>query len=337
VRDAAVSRSGKTMRRARSSLRTTMLRAAAAAAAFVSSACADDVPTLVSGGESASGSSTASSSGSSSTSTASSLSTGPADDTTGTTGTTGTASTGEPEVIFLPEPDLGSLSYECDIFTQDCPSDQKCMPWANDGGGSWNAWGCKPLVDDPVGIDEVCHVQGSGTSGIDDCEIGAMCWYLDPDTDQGVCTPLCVNTEQDPLCDDPQRQCRTASDSIVWLCLPSCNPIAQGCPRGQACYPIAAYWECAGDASGGGGAYGEPCEFTNVCDPGLVCLDVSYVPPGLPCEGAGHCCTEVCDVDDPLGDLQCAGAAEGQTCQPWYEEGEAPPEYEDVGVCAMPQ
>jgi hypothetical protein len=118
----------------------------------------------------------------------------------------------------------------------------------------------------------------------------------------------------------------------------SCNPIAQDCPRGQACYPIVDdWWSCVPDASGGGGAYGEPCDFTNECDPGLICVDVSYVPPGLPCEGAGGCCTEVCDIDDPLGDLQCAGAAEGQTCQPWFEDGEAPPEHEDVGACAMPQ
>jgi hypothetical protein len=325
------------MRRTRSCLRTTMLHAAAAAAAFVSSACADDVPTLVSGGESASGSSTASSpNGSSSTSTASSTSTGPADD---TTGTTGTASTGEPEVIFLPEPDLGSLSFECDIFAQDCPPDQKCMPWANDGGGAWNAWGCKPLADDPVGIDEVCHVQGSGTTGVDDCEIGAMCWDVDPKTNQGFCIPLCVNTAQDPLCDDPQRQCHVHGDSILQLCEPVCDPIAQDCPAGQACYSLGGpdYWRCALDASGDGGAYGDSCEFINVCDPGLICVDSSTMPPGLPCEGASGCCTEICDLDDPLGDQQCMGAAEGQICQPWYEEGEAPLGSEEIGVCALPR
>jgi hypothetical protein len=301
---------------------------------IIGAGCSGD-RVLVPGAESSTGepsTGTTTSSGSSSTSLASGTSTGPADD------TTGTASTGEPEVIFLPGPDFSRPSFECDIFAQDCPADQKCMPWANDGFGAWNAWGCKPLADDPVGIDEVCHVQGSGTSGIDDCERGAMCWNIAPDTDQGYCIPLCVNTREDPLCDDPQRTCQIASDAFVWVCSPICNPIAQGCPRGQACYPIFSYdWHCAPDASGGGGAYGWPCEFPNVCDPGLVCLDVSYVPPGLPCEGAGNCCTEVCDLADPLGDLQCAGAAEGQTCQPWYEEGEAPPEYEAVGVCAMPQ
>lgn len=142
-----------------------------------------------------------------------------------------------------------------------------------------------------------------------------------------------------PLCDDPQRQCRVSAGFGLWLCLPSCSPIAQDCLRGQACYPIGNAWDCAPDASGDGGAYGEPCEFINVCDPGLICVDVSYVPPGLPCELESACCTEVCDLADPLGDLQCAGAAEGQVCQPWYEgyeEAEAPPGYENLGVCTLP-
>ena len=45
----------------------------------------------------------------------------------------------------------------------------------------------------------------------------------------------------------------------------------------------------------------------------------------------------VCSLGDPLGDDQCEGAAGGQTCQPWYEEGAAPPGYELVGACALPQ
>ena len=54
------------------------------------------------------------------------------------------------------------------------------------------------------------------------------------------------------------------------------------------------------------------------------------------CEGAGGCCTEVCDITDPAGDQQCAGVAGGQTCQSWYEEGHAPAGFEHVGACALP-
>ena len=41
-----------------------------------------------------------------------------------------------------------------------------------------------------------------------------------------------------------------------------------------------------------------------------------------------------CTTADPAGDAQCTGV--GQTCQAWYEEGNAPPGYEDVGACALP-
>ncbi len=295
---------------------------------------------VVPGAESSSGEpsgGTTTTNDSSSTSLASSTSTGSVDDGTGTG--TGAASTGEPEVIFLPELDLGSLSFECDIFAQDCPPDEKCIPWESHNGGSWNAWGCKPLADDPVGIDEVCHVEGSYYSGIDDCERGAMCWDVDPKTNQGTCIPLCTGSEDTPVCDDPERRCQVASDSILWLCGPVCDPLEQDCPAGQACYPYytGSDWFCAPDASGDSGSYGDGCEYINVCNPGLVCLDESTVPPGQPCEGSGGCCTEVCDLADSLGDMQCAGAAEGQTCQPWFEEGEAPPGYEEVGVCVLPR
>ena len=81
---------------------------------------------------------------------------------------------------------------------------------------------------------------------------------------------------------------------------------------------------------------GPAFEFINVCDPGLVCLISSTVPPGQACEGAGGCCTEVCDITDPAGDLQCTGAAGGQQCLRWYQEGMAPAGLENVGACAVP-
>lgn len=291
---------------------------------------------LIPGAESSSGepststtTSTTTSGGSSSTSLAGSSSTGLADD------TTGTASTDEPEVIFLPELDVGGQgSFECDLFAQDCPPDQKCMPWAPDGGSTWHGWGCKPLADDPVGIDEVCHVQGSYTAGIDDCELGAMCWDVDPKTNQGTCISFCVNSEQDPICEDPERQCQTGSDNTLWLCVPVCDPIAQDCPVDQACYFFSSLWQCAPDASGDAGAYGDGCDVINLCDPGLVCLEASAVAG---CEGTSGCCTDICDITDPLGDMQCAGVRDGAICQPWYEDGTAPPGSEHVGVCVLPQ
>lgn len=250
---------------------------------------------------------------------------------------TSSSSSGEFEtgVIFLIEPDV-PLALECDPFAQDCPVGEKCNAWSNNGG-SWNATACFPLDPAPVGVGETCLVQGSGTSGIDNCELGAMCWDVDLRTNEGTCVDICLGTFEAYYCENPNEYCAQGGDGLITLCLPLCDPIEQDCPEGEACVGIQNAWTCAPDNSGDMGAYGDSCEFINACDPGLVCLDSSTVPPGLPCEGSAGCCTEVCDLTHALGDQQCAGAAEGQTCQPWYENGEAPTVLEHVGACALPQ
>jgi hypothetical protein len=256
------------------------------------------------------------------TSSTSASTTRPADDTRGATGVTSVD----------PRGDLEQGPIECSIFTQDCPAGDKCMPWADDGGSTWNATRCSPIADDPAAPGETCHVE---RSGVDDCELGAMCWDVDPKTNEGTCVSLCVGSERDPLCEDPDEICTVSGDGVLAVCLPTCDPLLQDCPEGQGCYPIGPGWSCAPNAPEVGD-YGCPCEFINVCNPGLVCLDAAAVPSGLPCEGATGCCTELCDLSDPTGDEQCAGVLGGQVCQPWYEQGAALPGDEDVGVCAVP-
>lgn len=75
--------------------------------------------------------------------------------------------------LFLSEPDGGGTGFECDVFAQDCPPGEKCVPWANDGGGVWNATRCSPVDDDPAAPGEPCTVEGGPTSGIDDCDAQA--------------------------------------------------------------------------------------------------------------------------------------------------------------------
>lgn len=116
---------------------------------------------------------------------------------------------------------------------------------------------------------------------------------------------------------------------------PSCHPLQQDCPEGEACYPIDGVWQCAPDASGDTGAYGDPCDADDACDPGLACLNPNALPPGLPCEAAAGCCTVLCDFSDPAASLTCPSAKAGQLCLPWYPEGEAPRGYEDVGACSL--
>ncbi len=236
-------------------------------------------------------------------------------------------------VGFIEDPDGGGVSFECDIFAQDCPEGEKCMPWAADGGGAWNATRCSPIAENPGQAGDECTVEGSGTSGVDDCDIGTMCWDVDPETNSGTCVDMCTGDESNPVCEDPDTFCTIANDGAIVLCLPACDPILQDCPDGQACYPINDGFACAPDASGEMGVYGDPCEFINVCDPGLFCVNPEVVPG---CAGAIGCCSEACDLSDPGGSAQCSGEAGGQECVAWYEEGNEPPGYEDVGVCAIP-
>jgi hypothetical protein len=84
---------------------------------------------------------------------------------------------------------------------------------------------------------------------------------------------------------------------------------------------------CVLDASGEQGQYGDPCEYLNECDPGLICINPEYVPGCM----ANGCCTPWCDLTDP----SCPGAT--QQCLPWFEQGVAPPGYDTVGICGVPQ
>jgi hypothetical protein len=235
----------------------------------------------------------------------------------------------EPEDGFVIEPMFpqGGINIECDIFLQDCPDGDKCMPWANDGGGSWNATRCSPLDPAPVDIGGDCTVEGSGVSGIDNCVLGSMCWDVDPMTNMGYCLELCSCTPVNPVCNTPNTTCAIVNNGVLPLCLGVCNPLdVDACADGEVCVASGDYFLCAPDASGDLGAAGDPCEFINVCDPGLFCAQADSVPG---CAGSFGCCSSLCTVGD---DGNCEV---GQECVPLYEEGSAPDEcLGSVGGCA---
>ncbi|MCH9687533.1 MAG: ribulose phosphate epimerase, partial [Deltaproteobacteria bacterium] len=226
-------------------------------------------------------------------------------------------------------PDGGGASLECDLYQQDCPRGEKCMPWAEDGGDEWNATRCSPIADNPSDFDEPCMVEGSATSGIDNCVEGAMCFEVDAKTNEGTCQELCGGTEARPSCGDPADVCLAANDGLLPLCLPSCNPLMQDCGEGEGCFAADDEFLCiytvAPDA-----AHGDPCGFINDCAPGQVCLDDALFSN---CAGLA-CCSEVCSVADPNADAACATLDPVQACLPWYET--PPAGLEDVGVCAQP-
>ena len=221
-----------------------------------------------------------------------------------------------------PPPDGGNDDFGCDLFEQDCPEGEKCMPWANDGGPVWNATRCSPVLDDPAGIGEPCLVEGSFVSGLDDCGLQSMCFGVDPDTNIGQCVPLCTGDWSEPLC-DPGQVCTPVGDLPIPLCAESCNPLAFDCTDGNLCTPAGDTFGCLPPSSSAG--QGDPCEVVTACDPGHACIDDSLLPE---CEGSS-CCSSLCDLSAPT-------CPDGLTCVEWYRDGEAPEGFEDLGACIVP-
>ncbi len=229
-------------------------------------------------------------------------------------------------------------SQECDVWTQDCGCGDKCMPWSDYEGASWNAVRCTPVAAEPKLPGEPCTVEDSPMSGVDDCVAGAMCWRVDPETLEGVCVAFCGGYETEPECAEPGTTCVVANSGVLILCLPTCDPLLAACPAGDVCVP-----NPSGDdfvcVLGWPSEYqvpaGEPCVCINGCRPGLACVDDEAVPG---CAGNQACCAPFCDLTDPTADVACseAFAAPGAVCVPYYAEGAAPAGFEDVGLCLLP-
>ncbi len=233
--------------------------------------------------------------------------------------------------FVIPQDGLPTGIFECDLWLQDCPSGEKCMPYAG-SGGTWDATRCSEIADTPDQAGDTCTVEGNGASGIDSCDVGAMCWDVDPETNEGVCVGMCTGNSESPICEDPTTTCSITNGGALILCLPECLPLLQDCPDDQACYPVGGTFACAPDVSGEMGIYGDPCEFINVCDPGLACLDPAAVGEAS-CAGAGGCCGAYCDL---TSGEDCPGAGVGQECTSPFAEGAVPPGYEDTGWCVIP-
>jgi len=261
----------------------------------------------------------------------------PADD-TGTTSTSGTtspaddANTDTTGTVFVVA-DM-STGGTCDVFAQDCPPGEKCMPWADDGGNSWNSTTCSPVMRNPGQRGDECTVEGSGVSGVDDCDLGLMCYNVQSKTNTGICFELCGGSPDAPTCNE--GLCAVYNDGNLPLCLDDCDPLLQDCGGGQLCLasPSANGFVCILDALPASmGDYGAPCTFVNDCDPGYFCA-VPDVVAG--CANGSGCCAEFCDLSQPDPSSQCTGQPQGEECQPWYGMEPPPPGYEDVGFCGIP-
>jgi hypothetical protein len=290
--------------------------------ALLVSACAP----VSSGGDGQGGTST-STSGASLSGSATSATDGSAGDSAPTTAAltaSGTSSSTGISCEFLCE-DIPA--DPCDSWAQDCPEGQKCTPVITDGN-AWNTVACVDVIgsDEPG---ELCTMKDVA-SGVDSCVKGAMCW--DVDEQGGYCVALCMGTPEAPVCETKTGPCLISGSGVLNLCLPSCDPLVQDCPRAdEVCYANGFDFSCAEDASGDEGQANDVCEYLNLCDPGLWCGDPALVGAGCP-DGSFGCCTPFCEY--PGG----ACPNPDQQCVQWFDAMDLPANapWLGIGYCGVP-
>ncbi|WP_146157374.1 ribulose phosphate epimerase [Enhygromyxa salina] len=242
------------------------------------------------------------------------------DDTTSDDTTSDESSDGS--LTFVAVSEVGGC--ECDPFAQDCPEGEKCVAYAS-LGASWDANLCVPVTGGQS-VGEPCSYAGP-VEATDDCDATSACWDLEEIDGAwiGVCHSFCDGTPDDPACAQGS-ECLIANEGSINLCVFSCDPLEQACGDGLGCY-----WNGVGFACEPSDTHillGQPCQYVNDCDAGLICLGVANLPT---CEG-DNCCTSYCDL--LLGDGQCEDVP-GTSCVPFYEEGEAPIGGDSLGVCIV--
>lgn len=248
-----------------------------------------------------------------------------------TTSGAGTAGETADPTGFIVTPDGGGGGVECDNWAQDCPADQKCMPWADNGGTAWNATKCVPIDRSKGQPGDECTTMGGAVSGFDTCDLGVMCWDVKPDTMIGTCVEMCGGSQDAPECTG-ETSCFVSNDGVLNLCLPRCDPLTQDCANDNLCIPNPNnqdQFACVLDASGDNGKAFDACEFVNACDKGFLCAVPANATECDP--QAIGCCLPFCDTEEMV---MCPGAM--QECIAWYEEGAAPPGLESVGFCGIP-
>jgi len=244
-----------------------------------------------------------------------------------------TTASSESDAGFVTMPDVGTLP-QCSLYADDCPPDQKCAPYATDGGVSSNSTRCVPLADPPAALEAPCTTQQWSASGLDDCDRGLYCVLYDFEALLGRCVALCIEDPDAPdlVCDDPDARCIGNPDIMPRLCSAGCNPLGDDCPGDQNCYRVGTSFSCLADVSGPGGQAGDACQFSNQCDAGMRCVPPSEL---FDCDAPAGCCSPFCDTRDPAASSMCPGAPD-LACVPLFEPGDGPPLYDWVGSCAVP-
>ena len=240
---------------------------------------------------------------------------GDGDETASTTMTTG----------FVPEID-GLVTNTCDPAEQDCPEGDKCTGYVvQQGYCCVDANKCVPVIGNQQLGDPCVRTEDN-----DDCDEGLFCMTVTSgSTGDGVCLAFCNVGEQDCAEDGlPDANCIAFNDGALPICQDSCDPLLQDCDGELGCYGVGNQgFVCSVPGFEDGlGNDGDMCFTIQSCKPGLGCTAAEVLSD---C-GATRCCSPYCDLSAP------DPCTEPEQCVPYYEEGTAPPNYENVGLCAVP-
>lgn len=256
--------------------------------------------------------------------------------TEGTTTVTPTSTSEPTPTTSMPKEDVGGIGGQCNLFLQDCPEEQKCMAYNNDGGLFPDGARCAPVDPNAVGPGETCTLKGTKFGdGIDNCEKGSLCLDIE-NTGQATCVAYCTGSMDAPVCPQSDDRCSFLFEPTVPVCFSKCDPLLQDCAPGETCVPNEAalgapHFVCMPRVYPLiPGKYGDVCYALSGCDPGNLCIFAENLPM---CE-LTYCCSVWCDLTavDPCGDFDPT-----LSCVPWFTEGTATPGYENVGVCGIMQ
>lgn len=264
------------------------------------------------------------SSGSSSESTtqgsSSETSTNPETSTTSSETAPGTETQDECDVDSLDWCDDGDFGdATCDVWQQDCPENEKCVP----SGVDFSQYKCVPVTG-AQGPGESCMTDGFEGAN-DDCDATGFCFGYDAEQLGGQCYPFCTGNHDMPACIDGW-QCKIPAQGPA-LCVESCTPLAGDCSPGSECAWTNSEFSCVPEGMASG--MGEGCMFINDCAEDLICLGAEALEG---CVDAG-CCGTYCNL--LAGDGPCQLISPSYVCEPFFEE--APPGLEDLGVCVLSQ
>lgn len=223
----------------------------------------------------------------------------------------------------------------CNIYDQDCPDDQKCTAYASPNTFIPEGIKCVPVQENAKAPNEPCSVGPEGL-GDDNCGLGTVCLDLDYDG-AGFCLPYCTGDSQNPICEGNDTTCvKLFYGYDFGNCFKQCDPLLQNCAAGEGCYMDAIKvgntgFVCLPVVQGGAEAtYQEPCIGWSSCAPGFACIFDALVPDCT----FSYCCSPWCDTSG--GDAPCQELDEKMSCIAWYSQGQAPPGFENVGVCGIP-